>query len=162
MFRRLFHTTDDPMLALLRLALGVVFFAHGAQKVLGWFGGTGYAGIMTFFTQNLGIPEVFAVLAVMAEFLGGIGLILGFLSRIAGFGIAIEMLVAVVKVHAPNGFFMNWYGNKQGEGFEFHLLAIAMALFVMAHGAGALSVDRAIDIAEHHRPLPRVPHPQPL
>jgi putative oxidoreductase len=162
MFRRLLHTTDDPMLALLRFTLGVVFFAHGAQKALGWFGGAGYTGTMAFFTQTMGIPEIFAVLAIMAEFLGGLGLILGFLTRIAGVGIAIDMLVAVVMVHARNGFFMNWFGNQKGEGFEFHLLAIAMALFVMVHGAGAFSIDRAIDAAERRHALTRVPHPQPL
>jgi putative oxidoreductase len=161
MFRRLFHTNDDPMLALLRLALGVVFIAHGAQKMLGWFGGAGYNGTMTFFTQQLGIPQFFAVLAILAEFLGGIGLILGFLTRIAALGIAIEMMVAVVLVHASNGFFMNWYGNHQGEGFEFHILAISMALFVLVHGAGAMSIDRAIALAERHH-MRRMPHPQPI
>jgi putative oxidoreductase len=150
------------MLAILRLALGIVFFAHGAQKVLGWFGGPGYNGAMGFFTQQLGIQSVFAVLAIMAEFLGGIGLILGFLTRIAAFGIIIEMMVAVVLVHAPNGFFMNWSGNQHGEGFEFHLLAIAMALFALVHGAGAFSIDRAIDLAERHRPMRRMPHPEPM
>lgn len=158
MFRKLIQTSDDPMLALLRLALGVVFFAHGAQKVLGWFGGLGYNGTLGMFA-HMGIPEVFAVLAILAEFLGGIGLILGFLTRIAAFGIAVDMLVAVALVHAPNGFFMNWTGNQRGEGFEFHVLAIAMALFAMVHGAGAFSIDRALELSEQHRGLP---HPHPM
>jgi len=162
MFRRLLHTNDDPMLALLRLALGVVFFAHGAQKMLGWFGGAGYSGTMTFFTQTLGVPSVLAELAILAEFLGGIGLILGFLTRIAAFGIAIDMMVAVAMVHASNGFFMNWFGNQHGEGFEFHILAIAMALFALVHGAGALSIDRALELAERHRPVRGMPHPHPM
>jgi len=159
MFRKLIQTSDDPMLAVLRLALGVVFFAHGAQKVLGWFGGPGYTGAMEMFTRHLGIPAVFAVLAILAEFLGGIGLITGFLTRIAALGIAVDMLVAIALVHAPNGFFMNWNGNKHGEGFEFHILAIALALFAMVHGAGAFSIDRALELSDHHRALP---HPHPI
>ena len=158
MFRKLIQTSDDPMLAVLQLALGVVFFAHGAQKVLGWFGGVGYPKTMGFFEHTLGVPAVFAVLAILAEFLGGIGLILGFLTRIAAFGIAINMIVAVALVHAANGFFMNWFGTKRGEGFEFHMLAIAMAFFMMVHGAGAFSIDRALELLEHPRAMPH-PHP---
>ena len=154
MLRKLIHTTADPMLTLLRLVLGVVFFAHGAQKVLGWFGGPGYAGTMYHFTHNMGIPAVFAVLAILAEFLGGIGLILGLLTRIAAFGITVDMLVALFLVHIHNGFFMNWLGNKPSEGFEFHLLAIAISATVMAHGAGAFSLDHALEGAEHIHPRP--------
>jgi putative oxidoreductase len=90
------------------------------------------------------IPAAFAVLAIAAEFLGSLGLITGFLSRIAAFGIAMNMLVAVKMVHGANGFFMNWYGNQKGEGFEYHILAIGLALIVMIYGAGQASVDAAI------------------
>jgi len=128
---------------LLRLALGVVIFPHGLQKTLGWFGGAGFQGTMAFFTQG-SIPAVFAFLAICAEFLGGLGLIVGFLSRIAAFGIICEMLVAVFRVHLANGFFMNWAGNQKGEGFEFHILAIGIGLAILIRGAGAFSVDRAI------------------
>src|SRR5690349_22703637 len=100
MFRKLIHTADDPVLASLRLVLGIVFFAHGAQKVLGWFGGPGFQGTIGFFT-SMGIPAPLAFLAMMAEFLGGLGLILGFLSRIAAFGVLCNMLVAIAMVHAP-------------------------------------------------------------
>lgn len=162
MFRKLIHTSNDGMLALLRLALGVVYFAHGAQLMLGWFGGHGFERSMAEFTQALGVPPFFAALAIVSQFFGGIGLIIGFLTRIAAFGIVVNMLVAIFLVHLPNGFFMNWYGVKHGEGFEFHILAVAMALFAMVHGAGAFSVDRAIDVAERHRPLSRMPHPQPM
>src|SRR5215471_10082470 len=99
MFHRLFHTPDDHTLTLLRVGLGVVFFAHGAQKMLGWFGGNGYAATVSYFTHGLGIPEAFAVLAILAEFFGGIGLILGLLSRIAAFGIAVNMFVALFLIH---------------------------------------------------------------
>lgn len=147
MIRKLLGTDDSAATALLRLALGVVFFAHGAQKMLGWFGGYGFTGTMGFFTETMHIPAAFAFLAILAEFFGGLGLILGFLTRIAAFGIAATMVVAVALVHSSVGFFMNWAGTQKGEGFEYHLLAIATATFLMARGAGAYSVDRAIATA---------------
>jgi len=144
MLRKLTATGNDFALTILRLVAGIVFFAHGAQKMLGWFGGFGFRGTMGFFTQQMHIPALFAVLAIFAEFFGGIGLILGLLSRIAAFGIAVDMCVAILMVHLPNGFFMNWSGSQKGEGFEYHLLVIAIALVIMAKGSGALSVDRAL------------------
>ena len=129
---------------IVRVVLGVIFFTHGAQKVLGWFGGAGFDGTMRMFGQHFGIPPFLAVLAMMAEFLGGIGLVVGLLARIAAFGIAVNMVVAVWMVHLPNGLFMNWAGNQRGEGFEYHLLAIAMALLIMIRGAGAWSLDRLL------------------
>lgn len=144
MLERLLETSDDYGLTAARLALGAVFFAHGAQKVLGWWGGYGFDGTMQAFTQGMGIPAPLAFLAIMAEFLGGLGLIVGALSRIAALGIFGVMAVAVVKVHLPFGFFMNWYGAQKGEGFEYHLLAIALAVVLMAGGSGALSADRAL------------------
>jgi putative oxidoreductase len=140
---RLVATTHDVGPTIARLALGVVMFPHGAQKMLGWFGGYGYSATMGYFTHS-GIPAVFAFLAIMAEFLGSIGLIVGALSRIAAFGIAVNMAVAIATVHASQGFFMNWFGNRKGEGFEYHLLAIGLAAVVMVKGAGLLSVDRWI------------------
>jgi putative oxidoreductase len=144
MLRRLTATENSVALAILRVVLGIVFFAHGAQKMLGWFGGYGFSGTMGFFTNNLHIPAVFAVLAIAAEFLGGLGLIAGLLTRIAAFGIAVNMVVAVLTVHLHVGFFMNWTGAQKGEGFEYHLLVLAMTLLLMIKGAGAASVDRAI------------------
>ncbi|HEY1760486.1 MAG TPA: DoxX family protein [Bryobacteraceae bacterium] len=143
MSRKLLSTSGDWSLTLLRLALGVVIFPHGIQKTLGWFGGAGFQGTMGFFTQG-GIPAVFAFLAICAEFLGGLGLIVGFLTRIAAFGVICVMLVAVFRVHLVNGFFMNWAGNQKGEGFEFHILAIGIGLTILIRGAGAFSVDRAV------------------
>jgi putative oxidoreductase len=144
MFRKLMNTTDDFAVTVLRLFLGVVFFAHGAQKALGWFGGYGFSGTMGFFTHQMGIPAPLAALAIAAEFLGGVGLLLGFLGRIAAFGIACNMVIAVVMVHQHFGFFANWTGQQKGEGFEYHILAIAIALAIMIKGSGALSVDRAL------------------
>ena len=137
----LLRTDDSLSYLILRLALGIVFFPHGAQKMLGWFGGYGFSGTMQFFTQQMGIPAVFAFLAIMAEFLGSLALILGFGTRVAALGIAIVMVVAVLTTHLPHGFFMNWFGNQKGEGFEFHVLVIAIALVLGLKGAGLYSVD---------------------
>jgi putative oxidoreductase len=144
MFSRLLRTdSGNCVLTMMRLILGIVFFMHGAQKTLGWFGGYGFHATMGFFTHQ-GIPAVFAFLAICAEFLGGIGLILGFLSRIAAFGIFVEMLVAVFMIHRHFGFFMNWSGTQKGEGIEYHLLVFAITLAIMARGAGAFSIDGAL------------------
>jgi putative oxidoreductase len=144
MFRKLISTSDDYALGIARLVLGVVFFAHGAQKMLGWFGGYGFSGTMNFFTQMMHIPAPLAFLAICAEFFGGLGLIVGFLSRVAAFGIAMNMLVAIFAVHIHNGFFANWSGQQKGEGIEYHLLALALLMLVMVKGAGVPSVDRAL------------------
>jgi putative oxidoreductase len=144
MLRKIFATDDNTATAILRLVLGVVIFAHGAQKMLGWFGGFGFSGTMGFFTGTMHIPAPFAFLAIAAEFFGGLGLILGFLTRIAAFGIAVNMVVAITTVHSAFGFFMNWSGTQKGEGFEYHLLVLATTAFLMIRGAGAFSADRAI------------------
>jgi putative oxidoreductase len=143
MLQKLFQTDNDYTLAVLRIVLGTVFFAHGAQKALGWFGGPGFNGTINFF-QQMGIPALLAVLAIAAEFLGGLSLLIGFLARVAALGIITNMVVAILTVHSQVGFFMNWSGNQKGEGFEFHLLAIALGLAVLVKGSGALSIDRLL------------------
>jgi putative oxidoreductase len=142
--RSLIATEDRFAPTLARLTLGIVFFFHGMQKLFGWFGGFGFNGTLHFFTDQMHVPVVFAVLAILAEGLGSLGLLLGFLSRVAAFGIACNMVVAVYMVHRFNGIFMNWAGNQKGEGFEFHILALGLCLFVMIYGGGAWSVDLAI------------------
>ena len=144
MFNKLIQTDDDSAGLILRVLLGIVFFPHGAQKLLGWFGGHGFSGTMGFFTENMGIPVIFAFLAIMAESLGSIALLTGFMTRIAALGIGTVMGVAVLMVHLPNGFFMNWFGNQKGEGFEFHLLAIAIAIALIIKGGGKWSIDRLL------------------
>jgi len=144
MLRKLMATDDAATTAILRLVLGIVFFAHGAQKLLGWFGGYGFTGTMGYFTGALHIPAFFGFLAIMAEFFGGLGLILGLFTRVAAFGIAVNMLVAVDMVHIRNGLFMNWLGAQKGEGFEFHLLVLAIATFLIIQGGGAVSADRKL------------------
>jgi putative oxidoreductase len=144
MTRKLFATDNDFATATVRLVLGIVLFAHGAQKMLGWFGGYGFHGTMGFFTQAMHIPAPLAFLAIAAEFFGGLGLIVGFLTRIAALGIFVNMLVAIAMVHHNFGLFMNWTGTQKGEGFEYHLLAIAIAVLLMIRGAGAASIDRLL------------------
>ncbi len=144
MLKKLINTPNDTTALVARLTLGVVMFPHGAQKVLGWFGGYGFSGTMGFFTEQMGIPAVFAFLAILAEFAGALGLITGLLSRVAAFGIASVMTVAIFMGHSANGFFMNWYGNQKGEGYEYHLLAIGLALIVMIRGGGKFSVDQKL------------------
>ncbi len=141
---RLISTPDDFTFTLLRLVAGVVFFAHGSGKMLGWFGGSGFHGTMQFFTQEMGIPSVLAFLVICSEFFGSIGLIVGCLARIASTGIIGIMIGAVLLSEGRNGFFMNWYGDKKGEGYEYHLLAIALCLAVLIKGAGAYSIDHAL------------------
>src|SRR5271168_3955050 len=143
MLKRVMSTSNDVTFTILRLVLGVVFFAHGAQKLLGWFGGYGFHGTMGFF-EHLGMPAPVAFLIICTEFFGGLGLIVGLLTRIAALGIGVEMIGAIFLVHLPNGFFMNWTGTQKGEGFEYHLLAVAAAAVLLLRGAGAFSVDRTL------------------
>jgi len=136
--------TDSGVVGLiLRITLAVVIFPHGAQKVFGWFGGHGFRGTMKFFTAS-GIPAIFAFLAIATEFLGPLGLAVGLLTRVAAFGIACVMFVAIATTHWPHGFFMNWYGNQKGEGFEYHLLVLGMAISLIIGGAGIWSLDAAM------------------
>ena len=143
MLQKLMQTHNDLALALARFILGIVLFAHGAQKVLGWFGGFGFSGTLNMFAK-FGMPAGLVYFVMFVEFFGGLSMLFGLLSRLAGFGIVALMLGAIFTVHLQNGFFMNWMGNQKGEGFEFHLLVIAIAVLVMLRGAGALSLDRAI------------------
>jgi putative oxidoreductase len=148
MIRKLITTDNNTATTILRLVLGVIFFAHGAQKLLGWFGGYGFTGTMGFFTGAMHIPALFAFLAIAAEFFGGLGLIFGFLTRIAAFGIFSNMLVAIALIHHHFGFFMNWTGAQKGEGYEFHLLVLATTVFLMIRGAGAASIDRMLSSSQ--------------
>jgi putative oxidoreductase len=126
----------------LRLSLGAVFFAHGAQKAFGWFGGYGWTPTMQAFTEKLGLPAPLAVLAILTELLGGIALLLGLGTRWAALLLGGEMLVAAVKVHLPNGFFMNWANAPNvGHGIEYNLTLIAALFALAAGGPGRFSLD---------------------
>jgi putative oxidoreductase len=124
----------------LRVVLGLVMFPHGAQKLFGWFGGYGFQGTMGFLT-GMGIPYPVAVLVILAEALGSLALVLGLLTRLSALGIVAVMIGAVATTHLGNGFFMNWAGSQAGEGYEYHLLALGLALPLVAFGGGRFSLD---------------------
>ncbi len=139
----LLHTEDDFGLFIARITLGIVILPHGLQKLLGLFGGAGFSGTVDFFVGS-GIPSAVAILIIIAESFGAVGLILGFLSRLAAFGLALIMLGAIFMVHLQYGFFMNCFGNQAGEGFEYQLLALGLSLVVLIKGGGKWSLDRTI------------------
>lgn len=141
--RAILRTENDIVATLLRLAIGIVIIPHGAQKAFGWFGGYGLDGTMGYF-ESLGIPAILGWLAIIAELGGGIALVLGFLGRVAAFGIACVMATAAMLQHIQVGFFMNWSGQLQGEGFEYHILAVAICVAIMIKGSGPMSVDARI------------------
>jgi putative oxidoreductase len=144
MIESLTGTNVDWVVGIIRIVLGIIFFAHGAQKMLGWFGGPGLASSMRTFTEDLHLPTTLAFLVIAGELFSGIGLIVGLFSRIAALVIALTMVGAIATVHFRFGLFLNWFGTQKGHGIEFHLLAIALALVVVVKGAGALSVDRLV------------------
>lgn len=139
-------TPADATATIARLALGVMILPHGMQKLFGVLGGYGFTGTMGYFTETLGIPWIFAFLAIIAEFFGGLGLITGLLGRVAALGVGATMLVGSLMSHVQHGFFMNWGGQLAAgqEGFEFHILAVALALIVIVRGSGAVSIDRLL------------------
>jgi len=140
-----FFQTDDRWSGLiLRIMLALVIFPHGAQKLLGWFGGNGFEGTMGFFTQQMGMPWLIAFLVIIGESLGALAIALGLFTRFSAASLGVIMLGAVAMVHWPHGLFMNWFGQQAGEGFEFHLLVIGMALALVANGGGKWSLDRVI------------------
>lgn len=144
MLNKLLATRDDISITILRLALGLVILPHGAQKLLGWFGGYGFGGTMNFFTETMGIPAILALLAILAESFGALGLIVGLGTRIAALGVGATIGVAAFMVHLQHGFFMNWSGQQAGEGFEYHLLVVGMALALVIAGGGKWSLDRLL------------------
>ncbi len=144
MLRKLIETDGNDNAALIaRLALGIAILPHGLQKLLGMLGGYGFGPTVEFFT-GIGVPAFIAVLIILGESFGALFLILGLISRVSAAGIALIMLGAVFMVHLPNGFFMNWYGAQKGEGFEYHLLALGLALIVVLRGGGRWSLDGRI------------------
>jgi putative oxidoreductase len=144
MLKKLLATPNDLTLTLARMILAVIFFAHGSQKMFGLFGGRGVSGTIEIFQQTMGIPAPLTILAMTAEVFGAAGLFLGLFSRIAALGVLVVMLVAPFANHLYPHFFMNWTGRQVGEGFEYHLLAIALIVTVLVRGGGALSLDRSI------------------
>jgi len=132
-----------PMM--LRIPLGAIFMAHGAQKLLGLFGGHGLTGTLKSFEDKLGIPPIFTLLAIIAEFGGGFGIMTGFLTRLSAAGISGVMLVAIYKVHWANGFFLNLNCVAgRGQGIEYNVALLGMALYLVIAGGGKWCLDRLI------------------
>jgi putative oxidoreductase len=139
--RALLATTASAAPLILRVTLAVVMFPHGAQKLLGWFGGHGFAATMSSFTEGMGLPWIVALAVILIESLGSIALLLGFATRVMAAGIGAVMIGAIVTVHAQHGFFMNWSGAQQGHGFEYHLLVLGIVGALLITGGGRASLD---------------------
>jgi putative oxidoreductase len=130
-------------LLVVRVTVAFTMLSHGVQKLFGWFGGYGFEGTMGFFTNTIGLPYLIALLIILTETIGMILLLIGFLSRYFGIAV-IVILLGAIWFHWPNGFYMNWSGNLSGEGFEFHIVLIALALVLSINGGGTYSLDRFI------------------
>ena len=140
MFKELLRTDSSPAQLIIRLALGVVMFPHGAQKVLGWFGGPGITKTLQAFA-GMGFPAWSVGALMVVESLGAVLLVFGFLTRLWAVGIGAIITICMFLSHVQNGFFMNWFGQQQGEGFEYHILVIGICLALLIKGGGAFSVD---------------------
>lgn len=149
MWRKLFSTdTRDFTLTIARAVLAVIFFAHGSQKMFGLFGGRGIPGTIEIFQTTMGLPAPVTLLVMFTEVFGALALALGLLSRLAAFGVGVIMIVAPFANHLYPRFFMNWTGQQPGEGYEYHLLALALAISVAVRGGGAWSLDGRIAAAQ--------------
>jgi putative oxidoreductase len=144
MLLKLLRTPNDLTLTLARIILATIFFAHGSQKMFGLFGGRGVSGTIAIFEQSMGIPAPLTILAMSAEVFGAVGMFFGLFSRVAATGLLVVMIVAPFANHLYPNFFMNWTGRQMGEGYEYHLLAIALIVTILVRGAGAISLDRLI------------------
>lgn len=137
-------TNRDLALALTRVILAFVMTAHGAQKLFGWFGGYGFDGTMNFFTTTIGLPYMLGVLIILTETIGMLALAAGLFSRLLAGATIVIMLGAIFSLHLSNGFFMNWGGTMAGEGYEYHLIMIGLALPTVIQGGGIFSLDQLL------------------
>ncbi len=144
MKNRIFNTRNDLTGFIIRLTLGIILFPHGAQKLLGKFGGYGFSGTMGFFTGTMHLPWIIAFLVIIIEFFGSLSFLVGFASRIWAILTIILMIGIIATSHIDNGFFMNWFGNQKGEGYEYHLLVIGLSLATLVNGSGKYSLDKFI------------------
>ena len=144
MMQLIFRTNNDLTGVIIRLTIGLILFPHGAQKMLGLFGGPGFSGEMDFLTGTAHLSWLIAFLVIVIEFVGSLSFIVGFASRVWAVLTIILMLGIIVSSHLDNGFFMNWFGNQKGEGFEYHLLVIGLRLASLFAGSGKFSVDTAL------------------
>ena len=141
MYRFIYKTSNSPAQLIIRLALAVVIFPHGAQKVFGWFGGPGFSKTLQIFS-GMGFPPWSTVLLMIIETLGSLFLAFGILTRLCAMAIGTSITICMFMHHVQNGFFMNWFGKQQGEGIEYHILVIGIVLALVISGGGMLSADR--------------------
>ncbi|WP_027391835.1 DoxX family protein [Aquimarina latercula] len=144
LIKKLLKTHPNIGFSIARLTLGLVIFPHGAQKLLGFFGGYGYSATMEALTTQMGLPSIVAVSVIMIEFFGAISLIIGIFSRFWAISLAGMFLGIIFTAQLEHGFFMNWFGNQAGEGYEYSLLIIGLALTIIIHGSGKYSIDHLI------------------
>ena len=140
----IFKTSDSWSLTILRIFLAIVVFPHGAQKLLGWFGGYGFSSSIGFLTQSVGLPWFVAFLVIILESIGAVALIVGIGTRIIAISYIVLAIGIVFTSHIQNGFFINWFGNQPGEGYEYFILWIGMAVALVINGAGKYSLDRVL------------------
>lgn len=139
-----FKTNSSLAPVFIRLFLALILFPHGAQKLLGWFGGSGFDNSMTWFTETAGLPRFIGLLVIIIEFFGPIALVLGFATRLWSFTITV-LMTGIILTSFSQYFFMNWFGKQSTEGMEFFLLVIGMSLSLTYSGAGSYSIDALID-----------------
>jgi putative oxidoreductase len=142
--KNIFKTNNDWTGLILRLTIAIVIFPHGAQKLMGWFGGYGFTGTMNFFTATVGLPWIIGFVVILLEFFGSILLLLGLVSRIIAMGMIALAIGIIFTSHIQNGFFMNWFGNQKGEGYEYFLLVMGLSVSLLFNGSGRLSIDKFI------------------
>lgn len=152
MQKHLLHTDDNWSHTLIRLMLGIVLFPHGAQKLLGWFGGPGFSGAMDHLTADFGLPGVIAFLVVLIEFIAPLLLMAGLMTRAAAASVFVLFVGIIFTAHIGDGFFMNWFGQLEAgrEGFEYHLLVLAMAAALLISGGGRYALDTRFAVQEGH------------
>ena len=144
MKKLIFNTSDSVLPLILRVVLGLVIFAHGVQKLFGWFGGYGFEGTMSYFTEVVHLPWLIGFFVILMETIGALILVVGLATRLVASGVTVLGIGITLAVHAKNGFFMNWSGTQNGEGYEFFLLWLAISTTLIISGAGKLSIDRKI------------------
>ncbi|HWB24950.1 MAG TPA: DoxX family protein [Chitinophagaceae bacterium] len=142
--KKFLSTNNSAAITVIRVILGIILFAHGSQKLLGWFGGYGFSGTMGFLTGAVHLPYILALFVIIIEFFGSLLLITGFATRFAAAAVIILFTGIILTSHIQNGFFMNWGGDQKGEGYEYHLLVLSIAVALLINGGGRFSADKAI------------------
>ena len=153
MINKLIATENRIDLTILRVVLGIVLLAHGLQKAFGWFGGFGWSNTIHYLTNTVGVPALLGGFIILIETIGALLLIVGFAGRINAALMGIVIIGAFFQDHLPNGFYMNWFSNHKGEGFEFDILFVVIALVLSLKGSGALSIDSLITGKASHKPV---------